>query len=159
MAEAIRGAVDPGHPGLYTRSPIYRSPITLAPEKTIMAEPTSNNPRALLTPAALHILMSLADNVRHGYGIKREVEQVTGGALHLGPGTLYEAVHRMEAQGWLEVVDAEEMAGAPDYDGRRKYYRLTADGRAEMEGELARLDELVEHARARSLIPGDRGVS
>ena len=44
-----------------------------------MAKKSSTSPRILLTPAGLHVLMSLADGVRHGYGVKRDVEEATGG--------------------------------------------------------------------------------
>ena len=121
-----------------------------------MAKKSSTNPRTLLTPAGLHILMSLADGVRHGYGVKRDVEEATGGKLHLGPGTLYEAIHRMVAQGWIEEVDGEEFAA--DYDARRKYYTLTEEGRGEMENELERLDAVLEHARAHALMPRRRAA-
>ncbi len=123
-----------------------------------MAKRATTNPRTLLTPAGLHILMSLADGVRHGYGIKRDVEEATAGKLHIGPGTLYEAIHRMVAQGWIEEVDARELADTPDYDARRKYYTLTADGRGEMQRELERLDAVLEHARAHALIPRRRAA-
>ncbi|MGD8331791.1 MAG: PadR family transcriptional regulator [Acidobacteriota bacterium] len=122
----------------------------------MMTDSPKTRPRALLTPVALHILMSLAEGTRHGYGIKRDVEEATGGALHLGPGTLYEAMHRMEEQGWVEVVDPDTLRDEPDFDARRKYYALTDAGRAEMESELARLDELLEHAREHSLMPRKR---
>ena len=123
-----------------------------------MAKKSSTRPRTLLTPAGLHILMSLADGVRHGYGVKRDVEEATGGKLHLGPGTLYEAIHRMVAQGWIEEVDGEKFAGEDDYDARRRYYTLTDQGRCEMEGELERLDAVLEHARAHALMPRRRAV-
>jgi DNA-binding PadR family transcriptional regulator len=97
--------------------------------------------------------------VRHGYGIKRDVEVATAGTLHLGPGTLYEAIHRMEAQGWIEEVDRRALRQQPDYDARARYYRLTGAGRDEMEAELARLDEIVKHARKRAIMPGRRGTS
>ena len=66
------------------------------------------NPRDLLTPAALHILLSVASERLHGYAIKRAVEARTEGALSLGPGTLYEAIHRMANSGWIEEVGGEE---------------------------------------------------
>jgi DNA-binding PadR family transcriptional regulator len=119
----------------------------------MMADSSKIRPRALLTPAALHILMSLAEGTRHGYGIKRDVEAATGGALHLGPGTLYEAMHRMEEQGWVEVVDPDTLRDEPDFDARRKYYALTDAGRSEMESELERLQEILEHARERAIMP------
>lgn len=107
-------------------------------------------PRDLLTPAALHILMALARQDLHGYGIKQDVEERTDGRLRLRPGTLYEAIHRMEADGWIrEVKDVAE-------GGRKRVYRITASGRAVMEQELSRLAEIVRFARAESLFGGDR---
>jgi DNA-binding PadR family transcriptional regulator len=108
----------------------------------------SSSPRDLLTPAGLHILLSLSEGERHGYGIKLEVEARTQGALTLGPGTLYEAIHRMERAGWIEQ--------RPGDDPRRRPYRLTARGREQMRGELERLDTIVRFARSRELLPGTR---
>jgi DNA-binding PadR family transcriptional regulator len=104
-------------------------------------------PRELLTPAALHVLLSLAEGERHGYGIKLEVEERTGGALSLGPGTLYEAIHRMEKSGWIEERRSRTQA-----DTRRRYYRLTKAGRSRLSQELERLSDIVSYARARDLL-------
>jgi DNA-binding PadR family transcriptional regulator len=112
----------------------------------------STGPRALMSPAALHILMALAEGERHGYAVKQEIEERTGGELVLGPGTLYEAIHRMLRDGMVE--EATDLS--QDADGRRKYYRITASGRREMEAELQRLDRLVQDARSRRLIPNPR---
>jgi len=102
------------------------------------------NPRDLLTPAALHILLSMATEDLHGYAIKRAVAERTGGALSLGPGTLYEAIHRMAGDGWITEVDG---------DGRRRVYRITAAGREVLDDELRRLDEIVVFARGVDLLP------
>ncbi|MDH3223994.1 MAG: helix-turn-helix transcriptional regulator, partial [Gemmatimonadota bacterium] len=67
----------------------------------------ARTPRDLLTPAALHILMALSREDRHGYGIKKAVEEQTAGRMRLGPGTLYEGIHRMESSGWIEEVESE----------------------------------------------------
>jgi DNA-binding PadR family transcriptional regulator len=58
-----------------------------------------------LTPAVLNILLALADEERHGYGIMREVEARTGGGTRLGPGTLYGSIKRMLADGLIEESD------------------------------------------------------
>jgi DNA-binding PadR family transcriptional regulator len=103
-----------------------------------------------LTPASLHVLLSLAEGKRHGYGIKLDIEERTDGGLRLGPGTLYEAIHRMVGDGWLEEAEGsdEPRRGKP-----RKYYRLTAPGRERLAGELTRLRDIVDYARARDLLP------
>ncbi len=110
----------------------------------------SKNPRALLTPAALHILLSLADEDRHGYAIRGVIEERTGGQLDLGPGTLYEALHRMVESKWIRVVEGG--------DGRKKTYTLTSAGREELDVELRRLDEILSFARDHALFPATRSV-
>jgi DNA-binding PadR family transcriptional regulator len=105
-----------------------------------------------LTPAVLHILLALADEERHGYGIMREVEGRTGGQTRLGPGTLYGSIKRMLADGLIEESD-ERPDPAMD-DQRRRYYRITDFGRRVAGAEAERLSGLVETARARKLLPG-----
>ena len=108
----------------------------------------STNPRSLLTPAALHILLSLARGEKHGYAIKQDVEERTRGSISLGPGTLYEAIHRMRRSEWITEVEEQ---GAER--SRRKVYQLTRGGRKVMEEELRRLGEIVRQARAHDLMP------
>ncbi|HXV62338.1 MAG TPA: helix-turn-helix transcriptional regulator [Vicinamibacteria bacterium] len=96
-----------------------------------------------MTPAVLHVLLSLADGERHGYGIKLDVEERTDGAIRLGPGTLYEAIHRLEKSGWIEETN---------HDERRKFYRLTRAGRRHLEKELNRLNEIIRFARSKALL-------
>lgn len=107
----------------------------------------SRRPRELLTPAALHVLLSLVDGPRHGYGIQRDVAERTGGKLKLGPGTLYEAIHRMLESGWIAHAGR---------DTRRKNYRLTGEGRRQLKAELARLESLVSYARSKALLGSER---
>jgi DNA-binding PadR family transcriptional regulator len=114
---------------------------------------TARNPRELLplTPALLHVLLALADEERHGYGIMKEVEERTGGEVRLGPGTLYGANKRMLADGLIEESDDR-----PDpelEDRRRRYYRITDFGRRVAGLEAERLQSLVDTARARKLLP------
>lgn len=99
-----------------------------------------------------HILLSLVDGPMHGYGVIQQVERRTDGRLTLGSGTLYSAIKRMLKAGWVEetaVPDAE--------DPRRRYYRLTADGRGIVRAEARRLEELVRHARAKAVLGGAGG--
>ena len=111
------------------------------------------NPRSLLplTPAVLHVLLALAGEERHGYGIMREVEDRTGGEVRLGPGTLYGAIKRMLADGLIEESDERP---DPVLDvRRRRYYRITDFGRRVAGAEAERLQDLVSTARARKLLP------
>ena len=105
-----------------------------------------------LSPAVFHILLSLADGERHGYGIKQEAAQRTGGRIDLGPGTLYGAIKRLLVQGVIE--EAERRPDPELNDERRRYYRLTPFGQAVTRAEAERLAELVRQARAKELLPG-----
>jgi DNA-binding PadR family transcriptional regulator len=104
-----------------------------------------------LPAATFHILLALADEDRHGYGIIQDVAARTSGALRLSPGTLYRSIQRMLEQGL--VVETTERP-APEYDDeRRRYYRITPLGTAAARAEARRLSELVRMARARGLAP------
>src|ERR687886_119815 len=118
----------------------------------------ARGPRDLLplTPAVLDILLALADEERHGYGIMKEVEGRSGGEIRLGPGTLYGAIKRMLADGLIEESAERPDAGLDDQ--RRRYYRITEFGRRVAGAEAERLSGLVETARARELL-GGRGPS
>jgi DNA-binding PadR family transcriptional regulator len=104
-----------------------------------------------LSPQVFHILLSLADEPRHGYGILLEVEERTEGGMRLGVGTLYSVIKRLRQQELIEEVAAPRKSGD---DPRRRHYRLTRAGRAAMRREAARLQELVEQARQKSVLPG-----
>jgi DNA-binding PadR family transcriptional regulator len=69
-------------------------------------------------PASL-ILSSLADGAKHGYALTKDIEAFAG--VRLAPGTLYEALSRLEAHGMIEAVESHD---------RRRPYRLTATGAA-----------------------------
>ncbi len=76
------------------------------------------------------ILASLAGSPKHGYAIMEDIEAFAG--VHLGPGTLYGAIARLETQGLIEPLPAEER--------RRRPYRLTASGIAFLQKELSGLE-------------------
>ena len=100
-----------------------------------------------LTEPVFHILLALASEEKHGYGIMQDVAQQTGGALQLGPGTLYGCLKRMVAAGLVE--ESEERPDPALDDERRRYYRMTALGRAVLQAETARMATLVGAARAK----------
>jgi DNA-binding PadR family transcriptional regulator len=114
-----------------------------------------NTPAAAsLTPAVFHIMVALARGDAHGYAIMRDVEHLSGGAMRLGPGTLYRSVQRMVVDGLIEERD---MALDDETDDeRRRYYRLTAKGLAVARAEATRLAALVDAARARKLLGAGR---
>ena len=104
-----------------------------------------------LPPAFFHILIALADEERHGYGIMLDVAARTNGRMRMGPGTLYGSLKRMVQGGLIE--EAEERP-APDFDDeRRRYYRISDYGRTVASAETARLARLVSQARTRKLNP------
>jgi DNA-binding PadR family transcriptional regulator len=122
-----------------------------------MANPAPGNDAFLpLTPTVFYILLSLADQERHGYAIMQEVEAMTGGQIRMGPGTLYGAIKRMLATGL--IVESDERPD-PEYDDeRRRYYRLTTLGRRVLAAETQRLSHLVEVARRkRRVSTGEMG--
>ncbi len=98
---------------------------------------------------ALEILLALADEDRHGYGVMLEVERRTQGAVKLRPGTLYRAIGRLVASGLIEEVSD---GGAGHRDPRRRYYHLTDLGRRVTAAEARRLTNIVEAARAKKLL-------
>ena len=108
-----------------------------------------------LTPLSYHILLALADQSRHGYGIIKEIEAGTGGATSPSTGALYLALQRMEGEGL--VAEASAPAGDPDDDSRRKYYRLTPLGRRVAVAESERLAGLVALATEKRLTGGRHG--
>ena len=90
-----------------------------------------------LTPRTFHVLMSVAAAPRNGYEIMAAVEENSAGAVRIGPGTLYEALHRLTGQGLLTEVRKGLSART---DGRnQRFYQLTAFGRRVLEAETARL--------------------
>src|SRR5215831_13179668 len=96
-----------------------------------------------LAPATLHILLALAAEDLHGYGIMQEVQRQSEGRYRLGPGTLYDNLARLLREGL--VIEREQQS-------RRKYYRLSAAGRRVLAAEIGRLETVVRDGRA--LLPG-----
>src|SRR4051812_23314904 len=99
-----------------------------------MAE--SSETQSPLPTATFHILMALANEDRHGYAIIQDVSELTGGAVKLSAGTLYRSIQRMLEQGLL----IETQSASPETDDeRRRYYRITPQGRRVAEAEARRL--------------------
>lgn len=107
-----------------------------------------------MTPAVFNILLALADNEKHGYAIMLEVEEITQGAVKMGPGTLYGSIKRMLASGLIEESD-ERPDPALD-DERRRYYRLSGLGQRALRHEAERLERQVRVARLKHVL--DRGA-
>lgn len=104
----------------------------------------------VVPPAEFRILLALVDGPKHGHGIRTEVLERTDGRVDLGPGTLYGAIKRLDRRGWIDEIDPP---AGQEGDGRRRFYRLSAEGRKAARTEVARLSELLEIAEAKALRP------
>jgi DNA-binding PadR family transcriptional regulator len=109
-----------------------------------------------LSPAILHILLSLAGEDRHGYGIMQEVARQSEGRYKLGPGTLYDNLQRLVNQGMVEEAPRPAGTSSANDDPRRRYYRLTPFGRDVLGADIARLEAVVREAKARLRAPSPR---
>jgi len=101
-----------------------------------------------LTPAVVHVLLSLAGGDRHGYAILKDVQEQSASRLRFGPGTIYGTLQRLMDAGWVEQTASPAAA-----DERRRYYRLTRDGREALRSEVDRLGALLDVARAHRIQP------
>jgi DNA-binding PadR family transcriptional regulator len=101
--------------------------------------------------ATFHILLAVAEDDRHGYGIIQDVAARTDGALKLSAGTLYRSLQRMLEDGL--VAETATRPDPEDDDERRRYYRITKLGAAVARAEASRLSDLVRFARAAGLAP------
>src|SRR5262245_15999312 len=99
-----------------------------------------------MTSAVLHILLSLAEEDRHGLGIAADVKGFTGGRVALGPGTLYGTIKRLLDD---ELIEDLGQSLTEDDDPRRRYYRITAKGRRALEVETQGLTSVLGVARRR----------
>jgi DNA-binding PadR family transcriptional regulator len=86
-----------------------------------------------MSDPTLLVLASLADGDKHGYAMMEDIQAFAG--IRLGPGTLYGAIARLEERGWIRALDS---------DDRRRPYRLTADGRRNLQEQLAGLSHVVK---------------
>jgi transcriptional regulator len=80
----------------------------------------------------LLILRALSAGTAHGYAVAKWLERATGDALAVGEGTLYPALHRLEARGWVS-----SRWGTSENNRQAKYYTLTPKGRAQLRIETA----------------------
>ena len=117
-----------------------------------MKSDPSPESRLPIPSAVFHILMSLADEDRHGYAIIQDVAARTGGELKLSAGTLYRSIQRMLEQGL--IVETRERPAPEEDDERRRYYHITPFGVAVARAEGRRLERLIKLARASGFAPG-----
>lgn len=92
-----------------------------------------------LTETVFYVLLALHSPL-HGYGIMQLVDEITGGRVVFGPGTLYGALTALTERGWITPVS--EAKG-----GRKKEYVITDAGRSAVLDELERLEEVLQNGR------------
>jgi DNA-binding PadR family transcriptional regulator len=102
-------------------------------------------PSPSISRTAMHILLAIGPEERHGYAIMAEVARITGGTVRLGPGAIYTTIRRLLEDGLIE--ESDERPDPDRDDQRRRYYRLTAVGRTVATAEVRRLDSLVRATR------------
>jgi len=96
-----------------------------------------------LSESVLLILLSLADQPRHGYAILKDVEEMSRGRVVLSTGTLYGALRRLLDEDWIERLDGEGASRG------RQPYRLTSHGRKNLQLEVSRIRHLSRLANLR----------
>ncbi len=107
--------------------------------------------KAPLTPAVLHILLTLSVKDRHGYGIMKQVEVDSQEKVKMGPGTLYGSLSRMIKSGLVRESDTRKDPAMDDQ--RRIYYTITATGQKALEAELKRYRKVIAIAGHIPLLP------
>jgi DNA-binding PadR family transcriptional regulator len=117
-----------------------------------MPTPRADAERFLpLTPAAFHVLVSLVPSEQHGYAVLKAVEERSDGRVRLGAGTLYGLIKRLLEDGL--IVEVVPRSAARLDDPRRRYYRVTALGRAVVVAETERLEQAAARARSAMGLP------
>ena len=103
-----------------------------------------------LARSSFLVLLSLADQPRHGLAIVDRVEEASAGEVRLGPGTLYGTLQKLVASGLIR--ETTEVPDPEDHDSRRRYYKLTPRGQRALKEEAARLRALVRAAVAQDIL-------
>jgi DNA-binding PadR family transcriptional regulator len=112
------------------------------PQSRVVPMRLMSSDPAPLSPPALHILLALGADAKHGYAIMRDIGDRSGGAIRLLPGTLYSTIKKLPHDGLIEETDPPRDADSDD--ARRRYYRVTTAGRAAAQSETRRLALLVK---------------
>jgi DNA-binding PadR family transcriptional regulator len=123
---------------------------TVCGDKALSVSQSNDEPTGPLTPAMFHVLLALAGDDLHGYAILKEVELRTGGKVRLSTGTLYGIIKRLLADGL--IAERRSRPSETEDDERRRYYRLTPQGRQVATAEAERMDEILAIARSRNLL-------
>jgi PadR family transcriptional regulator, regulatory protein PadR len=108
------------------------------------------NPAAPLSTATLYVLLALAAQDLHGYGILQEVKRLSEGYYPPGSGTLYGNLKKLMNWGWAEDYQEDQLSA----DEKRRMYRLTAAGRTALQSDLTRIRRTLRTA----VIRLDKGI-
>jgi transcriptional regulator len=93
-----------------------------------------------LLPGTLYMLVlrTLSNGPMHGYAIAKRVKEASRESLTIEDGSLYPALNRMLVKGWLKAE-----WGISENNRKARFYRLTADGRKQLDKEAREFDQLV----------------
>lgn len=108
-----------------------------------------------LAPRDFLILLALAAGERHGYGLVKDIEDLSEGTVRMDPANLYRALKRLAQAGLVIDLGRRRIASQE----RRRYYSLSQQGRHLAEAEATRIDRLAAVARTRRLLPEAEGAS
>ena len=101
-----------------------------------------SNPTGPLSAATFYVLLALAFQDLHGYGIIQEVTRLSEGQYRIGPGTLYDNLKKLLIFGWAEDYEEDQLSA----NERRRMYRLTSAGRAALQADLGRMKRVLRIA-------------
>lgn len=104
-----------------------------------------------LHPRDFHVLLGLVDRPRHGYGLVKEIERRTEGAMSLDPANLYRAIQKLDSMGL--VTESPPPEDDPDDDRRRRYYTITPRGSRALVAEAGRMRDLADAVDAKDPLP------
>lgn len=110
-------------------------------------------PTTSLSPTDFHVLLVLAAGDLYGYAILKAVERESRGAVRPEIGSLYRVLGRLMGLGLVDEVAAPSRARESHRGKTRRYYRLTRKGRRALQADARRLENALEIARERALLP------
>src|SRR5271166_5669916 len=108
----------------------------------VIERPDTTEPKPLSEPVFL-ILTSLADQPRHGYALLQDIQHISNGRVSLSTGTLYGALRRLLEDRWIERFQQA------DKSRDKQAYKLTLEGRRQLQLEVERMRQLTRAATAR----------
>lgn len=95
----------------------------------------AGNENVVLTEAVYYILLSLI-KPNHGYGIMKNIEEISNGRVKMAPGTLYGAINVLQEKRWIKPLEEDKLS-------RKKEYIITKEGKDVLLREIERLRELL----------------